>query len=205
MPIFNQGVIKMNFRVEHYRIILSRVAAVIALFFLVSTQSYWEERSIALTSFLFFIGIVLVAVASLGRMWCSLYIAGYKDNRLVKEGPYSLCRNPLYFFSMIGVVGIGCATETFTFPIFFIVLFSLYYPFVIKSEERRLKKLFGVEFEEYAKRVPPFFPRFSTFLEPAKYRYHIYSAIWFIWFVGILEVIRGLKAIGLFASLWSLY
>ena len=125
MPIFNQGVIKMNFRVEHYRIILSRVAAVIALFFLVSTQSYWEERSIALTSFLFFIGIVLVAVASLGRMWCSLYIAGYKDNRLVKEGPYSLCRNPLYFFSMIGVVGIGCATETFTFPIFFIVLFSL--------------------------------------------------------------------------------
>jgi len=202
----------MNFRVEHYRIILSRIAAVIALFFLVSTQSYWEGRSIAVTSSLFFIGIVFVGIASLGRMWCSLYIAGYKDNRLVKEGPYSLCRNPLYFFSMIGVVGIGCATETFSFPIFFIVLFSLYYPFVIRSEERRLKKLFGIEFEEYAKRIPPFFPKFSAFFEPekylvkpAKYRYHIYSAIWFVWFVGILEIIRGLKAIGLFASLWALY
>jgi hypothetical protein len=35
----------------------------------------------------------IAAVASLGRMWCSLYIAGSKDKELITNGPYSLCRN----------------------------------------------------------------------------------------------------------------
>ncbi len=202
----------MKLKFEKYRIFLSRIAAVIGLFFLCSTQSYWETKNETLTFSLFFIGMILVAIASLGRMWCSLYIAGYKDNKLITEGPYSICRNPLYFFSMIGVVGIGCSTETFTFPIVFIILFALYYPFIIKSEEKRLKQLFGVEFEEYTKRVPAFFPRLSIFAEPenysvkpAVYRKHIFSALWFIWIVGILEVIEGMREIGLFKSLWSLY
>ncbi|MCK4825579.1 isoprenylcysteine carboxylmethyltransferase family protein [bacterium] len=202
----------MKLKFEKYRIFLSRIAAVIGLFFLCSTQSYWETKNETLTFSLFFIGMILVAIASLGRMWCSLYIAGYKDNKLITEGPYSICRNPLYFFSMIGVVGIGCSTETFTFPIVFIILFALYYPFIIKSEEKRLKQLFGVEFEEYTKRVPAFFPRLSIFAEPenysvkpAVYRKHIFSALWFIWIVGILEVIEGMREIGLFTSLWSLY
>jgi hypothetical protein len=161
---------------------------------------------------LFCTGLIFVAIASLGRMWCSLYIAGYKDDKLVTEGPYSICRNPLYFFSMVGVIGIGCATETFAFPIVFILLFALYYPFVIKSEEKRLKQLFGVAFDEYTKRVPAFFPRFSTFSEPkeylvkpAVYRNHIFSALWFVWLVGALEVIEGLREIGLLSSIWSLY
>ena len=202
----------MKLKTEKYRIFLSRIAAAISLFFLCSTQSYWETKSETFSSSLFFIGMILVAIASLGRTWCSLYIAGYKDNRLVTEGPYSICRNPLYFFSMIGVVGIGCATETLTFPIVFIILFALYYPFVIKGEEKRLAQIFGVEFEEYTKRVPAFFPRLSTFAEPENYsvkpvvyRRHIFSALWFIWIVGIVDVIEGMKEIGLFTPLWSLY
>lgn len=150
----------MKFNTEKYRIVLSRIAAAAALFFLCGTQSRWETENELITLFLFLIGMIFVAVASLGRMWCSLYIAGYKDEKLITKGPYSVCRNPLYFFSMIGMVGIGCATETFTFPAIFIVLFSAYYPFVIRSEEKRLKKYFGVRFEEYMKKVPSFFQAF---------------------------------------------
>lgn len=197
---------------EKYRIILSRLAAVLVLFFLFTTQSSWETRNEALTFFLFFIGMILVAIASLGRMWCSLYIAGYKDDRLVTDGPYSLCRNPLYFFSMIGLLGIGFATETLTFPLVFIILFALYYPFVIKSEERRLRKCFGAAFDDYTQRVPPFFPKFSTFFEPEQYvvkpgvyRKHMFSALWFVWLVGALEVIEGLREIGVLTSFWSIY
>jgi len=202
----------MKLNSEKYRIFLSRIAAAVSLFFLCSTQSYWNTENETIAFSLFFIGTILVAVASLGRMWCSLYIAGYKDDRLVTEGPYSICRNPLYLFSMIGVVGIGCSTETITFPIVFTILFALYYPFVIKSEEKRLRQLFGAEFREYKKRVPAFFPKISTFVEPenyrvkpAVYRKHIFSALWFIWIIGILEVIEGMREIGLFKSLWSLY
>lgn len=203
---------KMHSKIEKYRIILSRMAAVVVLFFLFTTQSLWETKNEVLTFFLFFIGMILVGIASLGRMWCSLYIAGYKDDKLVTEGPYSICRNPLYFFSMIGVLGIGCATETLTFPILFILLFALYYPLVIKSEEKRLKQLFGVSFENYTESVPAFFPRFSTFSEPKNYlvkpsvyRKHIFSALWFVWLVGVLELIEGLREIGLLSAFWSIY
>ncbi len=203
---------KMKFKFEEFRITLTRIAGAIVLFFFFSTQSYWETKNIIITYLLFFLGIILVAIASLGRMWCSLYIAGYKDSKLITEGPYSLCRNPLYFFSMIGVIGIGCATKTFTIPILFIILFSSYYRFVIKSEETRLKHLFGAVFEEYAKTVPAFFPSFSTFYEPdnynvkpSVYRRHIFSALWFIWIVGIIEVIEGMKELGFLKALWSLY
>ena len=154
----------------------------------------------------------LVAVASMGRMWCSLYIGGYKNDELIMQGPYSICRNPLYFFSMLGLLGVGFCTETFTFPAVFIVLFLLYYPFVIKGEEKRLKQIFGLGFDEYAKRVPAFFPRFSTYdepenynVKPAIYRRHMFSALWFIWIVGILELLEGIRGIGLFKPLWSLY
>jgi protein-S-isoprenylcysteine O-methyltransferase Ste14 len=202
----------MKFKFEEFRTTLTRIAGAIVLFFFFSTQSYWETKNIMITYFLTFLGIFLVAIASLGRMWCSLYIAGYKDNKLITEGPYSLCRNPLYFFSLIGVIGIGCATKTFTLPIVFIILFSSYYRFVIKSEEERLKQLFGAEFEEYAKTVPAFFPSFSTFYEPdnyivkpSVYRRHVFSALWFIWIVGIIGVIEGMKEFGFLTALWSLY
>lgn len=188
------------------------MAAAISLFFLCTTQSSWEIKNEAVSFSLFFIGMLLVAIASLGRMWCSLYIAGYKNERLVTKGPYSTCRNPLYFYSLIGVVGIGCCTETFTFPIVFIILFALYYPLVIASEEKRLKQLFGIEFEEYAQKVPAFFPKLSLFDEPKTYRVmpvvyrkHIFSALWFVWIVGLLEIIEGIREMGLFVPLWSLY
>jgi len=202
----------MKLNSEKYRGFLSRIAVALCLFFLCTTQSYWETNNEGITFLLFLTGMILVAIASLGRMWSSLYIAGYKDNRLITKGPYSLCRNPLYFFSLIGVAGIGCATETFTYPIVFIVLFALYYPFVIKSEGKRLKQRFGAEFEQYTQRVPAFFPRLSTFdepdsytVKPGVYRSHIFSALWFIWIVGILEVIEGMHDIGLLISIWSIY
>lgn len=202
----------MKLNVEKYRILLSRITAAFGVFFLCSTKSYWETSNELIALFLFFIGVVLVAIASLGRMWCSLYIAGYKDEKLITKGPYSICRNPLYFFSMIGLVGIGFSTETIVFPIVFIIFFSFYYPLVIRSEEKRLKKKFGHAFEEYTKKVPLFFPRVSIFEEPntyivnpVVYRAHIFSALWFVWIVGIIEVIEGMREIGLFGSSWSLY
>ncbi|MGB4295037.1 MAG: hypothetical protein WBJ16_05340 [Smithellaceae bacterium] len=56
------------------------------------------------SSILFLMGAVLVGVASMGRLWCSLYIAGYKAEILVTEGPYSITRNPLYFLVYWGLL-----------------------------------------------------------------------------------------------------
>nr|WP_320015343.1 isoprenylcysteine carboxylmethyltransferase family protein [uncultured Desulfobacter sp.] len=202
----------MLLNIEKYRILISRIVAVFVLFFIVTTKSQWEINNEMFSFVLLFIGIVLVGIASLGRMWCSLYIAGYKDKQLITKGPYSICRNPLYFFSMVGVIGIGFCTETLIFPTLFIFLFSCYYPFVIKSEENRLRALFGAVFEKYTHDVPAFFPDISIFEEPETYevnpgvyRIHIFSALWFVWSVGILEVIEGFRKTGLINALWNIY
>jgi protein-S-isoprenylcysteine O-methyltransferase Ste14 len=195
---------------EKYRILLSRIAAFIAFFLIVFSKSVWENTIVEY--FLFSFGIVLVAIASLGRMWCSLYIAGFKNKKLITDGPYSISRNPLYFFSFLGTIGLGLTTETLSFPFLFGSLFLLYYPGVIKSEERRLEKLFGNDFLEYKQTIPRIIPNFSLYQEPERYivnpkvyRKHIFSALWFIWFVGMLEIIEGFEELGIIHPLWSLY
>ncbi|HUQ10079.1 MAG TPA: hypothetical protein VM146_07160, partial [Steroidobacteraceae bacterium] len=37
-------------------------------------------------------GFVCVCLACLGRIWCSVFIAGHKDADLVTTGPFARCR-----------------------------------------------------------------------------------------------------------------
>ncbi|MBN8965496.1 MAG: isoprenylcysteine carboxylmethyltransferase family protein [Rhizobiales bacterium] len=52
-------------------------------------------------------GIVAIVTCILGRTWASLYIGGRKIEQFVTNGPYSVMRNPLYFFSILGAAGAG--------------------------------------------------------------------------------------------------
>ena len=175
-------------------------------------KNHWEKDYEFICSLLFSLGILLVGIASLGRLWCSLYIAGYKTTKLVQAGPYSLCRNPLYLFSFIGAMGAGMVTEMFIFPAVLALLFFCYYPAIIFSEERRLAEIHGESFEAYKKAVPRVLPKLSNLAEPTEYtvnpvvfRKHIFSALWFIWIVGIIEIIEELHALNLLPSLWELF
>ena len=51
-------------------------------------------------------GGLLILLCIAGRTWCSLYIGGHKERQLIVSGPYSITRNPLYAFSILGTVGI---------------------------------------------------------------------------------------------------
>ena len=202
----------MKTRYENLRLPITRALGVAAVLFLMLSSGRWEEKSILMTTLLFFLGMILVSIATLGRMWCSVYIAGYKDQILITEGPYSISRNPLYFFSMLGALGVGLCTETLTFPAIMLVVMLLYYPLVIRKEERRLREYFGSAFDEYVKKVPAFFPNFLRYSEPAEYtvkprayRRHMFSALWFVWIVGLIELAEGLKEIGWLPTIWFIY
>ena len=186
------------------------VGALIVL--LLVSKSKWEEKSEAVCGVLFLTGCVLVGIASLGRLWCSLYIAGRKTDHLVVLGPYSVSRNPLYFFSLLGGVGVGLATETFTVPIAIAAMFTFYYPFVIRHEEEKLRMHHSEEFETYFRSVPRFWPKWSLLDEPKEYivapkvfRRHMYSALWFVWIVGILELLETFRELGVLSALLSIY
>jgi protein-S-isoprenylcysteine O-methyltransferase Ste14 len=197
---------------EKLRAFISRVFAVILVALICVSSSQWDEKAPMVSTLLFFCGIILAGIGSIGRLWCSVYIGGYKTGTLITQGPYSICRNPLYFFSLLGALGVGFVTETFLCPLLILIAFILYYPFVIKSEESKLMNLHKSEFEVYVKKVPCFFPKISLLQEsdeyvvkPMVFKEHIYSAIWFIWFPGIIVLIKGLHNIKFIPTIFKIY
>jgi protein-S-isoprenylcysteine O-methyltransferase Ste14 len=198
--------------IKKLRIRLTLIFIVLLLTFITISESAWEDKCPLLTAIFFIIGMLFVAIASLGRLWCSLYVAGRKTNFLIIEGPYSISRNPLYFFSLIGAIGVGLASETILIPTIVAAAFAAYYPFVIRNEENKLQAKHGKRFEEYVTAVPRFFPRMSKFTEPQEYivkpiifRKHIFSALWFIWLIGILELVEELHEIGIIPVMFKIY
>ncbi|HOO89971.1 MAG TPA: isoprenylcysteine carboxylmethyltransferase family protein [Syntrophales bacterium] len=198
--------------VEKLRITLSQIFAVLLVAFICVSGSSWDDRAPFVTTLLFLLGVVLVGIGSFGRLWCSVYIAGYKTKALVTQGPYSMCRNPLYFFSLLGALGIGFASENFLIPIIISIGFAAYYILVIKSEEAQLARLHKEEFARYVKKVPRFFPKISYLTEPEEYivkpvifKSHMLSAIWFIWALGLLEIIKKLHELKILPTLFHIY
>lgn len=193
------------------RILVSRLVIWPLAVAVILATSRWEER-VVFEGFLFLTGCMLVAVATIGRLWCSLYICGYKTKQLVTSGPYSLCRNPLYFFSAIGAVGVGFATETLTIPLLLALMFTLFYPTVIRAEEAKLENLHGEAYNAYLSGVPRFWPRSAGLYEPeeylvapAKFRHAMIDALWFVWLVGIIELAEALRNAGILPTVVKLY
>jgi protein-S-isoprenylcysteine O-methyltransferase Ste14 len=96
---------------------------------------------------------VLISVRTLGKQWtiAARLVEGHK---LVTQGPYSLVRNPIYtgMFGMLLATGVVLTR----WPAFAaaIVLFLATTMWRIRIEEGLLRGQFGVEFEQYCKRVP---------------------------------------------------
>jgi protein-S-isoprenylcysteine O-methyltransferase Ste14 len=159
-----------------------------------------------------FIGSLLLGIGVLGRVWCLAYISGHKNDRVVREGPYSMCRNPLYFFSLIAALGIACATEMVMMPLIVLIFFAIYYPRTIKQEEIRLLAKHPSEYHNYMRLVPRFFPKFSLLSErndysmnPKIFRKQLAGAVWFIWFFGMVQGTESLHELGWVPIYFHLY
>jgi protein-S-isoprenylcysteine O-methyltransferase Ste14 len=156
--------------------------------------------------------IIFISIGTYGRLWCSLYIAGYKRNCLITMGPYSMVRNPLYFFSFIGGLGVALSTETFSYVFLFTLLFGAYYPSVIRDEEQDLHALYGEAFEAYCRQVPSFWPRISLLREPdyycfntRLYRRNILESMCFFLAHAVLEIIEHCHDKGWLPTLFLVY
>jgi protein-S-isoprenylcysteine O-methyltransferase Ste14 len=122
------------------------------------------------------------------RLWATLYVGGRKGNTIVTDGPYSLCRNPLYigsfligfsavffFKSLTLAAGLGLATLIYTAT-------------AVLAEERYLRDRHGETYLEYCRRVPRFLPRPGSFRsEPSiqvkvkHLRHEVRRAVLWLW------------------------
>ena len=110
------------------------------------------------------VGLVLACIA--GRMWSILYIGGRKNADLVTTGPYAMTRNPLYFFSTVGAVGIGLMLGSFVAAAVLGLAAYAVLNATAAREAQYLRTLFGAGYDDYARRTPLFWPAPGLYREP---------------------------------------
>lgn len=145
-------------------------------------------------------GVLLIGAAVLGRIWCALYIAGRKNAELCIDGPYSICRNPLYLFSFFGAVGFAFVAGSLPIGLALVPLFWCYYHFVIKNEEICLSSLFGTAYEAYRAGVPRIIPRPNLYwsrprleIDPHIMLRAMSDVAWFLIALALSEIIEPLQ------------
>ena len=84
-----------------------------------------------------------------------------KDQTLATTGPYARTRNPLYLGSAFLAGGFALAGHSWWAGLLVTAYFTVFYYAVMRNEEEDLRKRFGAAFDEYAARVPLFFPQLA--------------------------------------------
>lgn len=111
------------------------------------------------TSLLFsYIGFSLVVLGGFGRIWASLYLEGFKTRKLIKEGPYSMVRNPLYFFSLMLFLGMCFAIKSIAVSFALLVVFVLFHIPTILNEEKVLLNTHDESYKAYYESTPRLLP-----------------------------------------------
>ena len=143
------------------RILLSRIFVISMIViiiindnFKVDTLNISTMQSLGLSV----LGFIFVTLGGFGRLWASLYVEGFKTKKLITEGPYSMVRNPLYFFTYIILLGFCLVVKSIPIAITLIVAFTvLHIPAIIK-EERKLLAQHDNAYREYYNNTPRLIP-----------------------------------------------
>ena len=191
------------------KIVLYVVVALGVFVFAVTTSIYPSGGTIH--EMVEWFGIVLIVACILGRTWSSLYIGGRKIEEFVRTGPYSVMRNPLYFFSFLGAAGVGMQVGSVILGLICAVLGWLVFHVVVLQEEQVLAARYGETYRDYLSRVPRFFPKPSLWhdeptltIRPPRVLMTFADALVFLLAVPLAELFEHLQATGVIPVLLRL-
>jgi protein-S-isoprenylcysteine O-methyltransferase Ste14 len=90
-------------------------------------------------------------------------IRGGKDGKvyaedLVTGGIFNHCRNPLYVGNILMLCGVGILSNSLLFVGVFIPFFLFVYQSIVLAEENFLRNKFGLQYEQYCKKVNRWVP-----------------------------------------------
>lgn len=112
------------------------------------------------------LGMLLVIGGVLGRFWSILYIGSRKNAMVMDDGPYSVCRHPLYLFSTVAVLGFGLMLGSIILTVVMTGLVFYVLNDIAGKEERFLRSQFGAAYDAYAARTPRILPKMELFRTP---------------------------------------
>lgn len=157
--------------VQHVRKAVLLAAIIMGVVLVMFGESRWPNGGV-LHEGIEWAGLVLIVFCILGRTWCALYIGGRKVRTLTTHGPYSVSRNPLYVFSIIGAAGAGAQLGSFALTVTAGLVAWLVFYLVVLKEERVLTANFGNAYRRYLSSVPRFLPRWSRWNDVKKLEVH---------------------------------
>lgn len=73
--------------------------------------------------------------------------------KLVTEGIFNHCRNPLYVGNILMLLGVGVLSNSLIYVGIIIPLFLFIYQAIVLAEENFLRNKFGADFDQYCSRV----------------------------------------------------
>jgi hypothetical protein len=133
---------------------------------------------------------------------------------LVTQGPYALCRHPLYALSILAAVGLGLATRSIVLTAIAAIVVTLLVSRAARAEERLLLSLHGSAYADYMAATPRFWPRPSAFdaAEPPQRLEIQPRVLWkafldagsILLLLGLIESARLAREAGLTATLLPL-
>ena len=191
---------------QNYRILFLRLGFVLVLPLLVIVMPVWGGGRVPVWMDL--AGILLIVAGVLGRFWAILYVGGRKDKTVVQEGPYSICRHPLYLFSTIATAGLGLMLGSVTLALLlsggaFYILSR-----TAAGEEVVLRKMYGSAYDDYAAQTPRILPAIGQFrtgpridVDVHELRNNFLDAVVFITFIPLARIIiwaRDAYGLGMF-------
>jgi len=102
------------------------------------------------------LGFAIWARVHLGKYWSSMP-AIRVDHKLIRTGPYSIVRHPIYTGILFAVAGTAIIIgEPLGLVAFFLILTA--YLWKIRMEEKYLQEEFGEAYAQYRKEVPGLIP-----------------------------------------------
>jgi len=106
------------------------------------------------------VGMTAAMLGMLIRLYASGHIM--KNRELARSGPYALVRHPLYTGNILLVSGFAVANVSYWAIPLAIAFFWFYYPTAIEYEDRKLRGIFGEQWQDWAGRTPALLPRLAN-------------------------------------------
>ena len=188
--------------VQHRRRRSVALGLVLVMAVALCTATQWKPASLG-RLLIEDVGLVLIAVAVIGRAWCSLYIGGRKAAELVTTGPYSISRNPLYLFSFVGASGVGAQSGSLTLSaILVLAAMAIFLPLIAREEMFLAHTM--PQFDTYRRSTPKLWPRPSLWcsphqitIQPALFLRTLFDGLPFVLAWPVFDVIEAFQRSGL--------
>tara|TARA_B100000700_G_scaffold53472_1_gene57001 strand:- start:809 stop:1402 length:594 start_codon:yes stop_codon:yes gene_type:complete len=145
---------------------VSIISLALLSYFFIEFRAFTLELSVEQSLQFSVIGFILLIFGCFGRIWASLYIEGNKTKNLITNGPFMMVRNPLYFFSLMILIGFCFALKSLFLPIGLILIFIVFHVPTIANEERKLRDIHGELFDDYVRSTPRLIPNIFKYKKP---------------------------------------